>query len=99
MSTTVPQTLSRENLVNVELLLRGCSSLKDAEQQLTRITPMPSKALRWGLWDGWSGRSHSTDGLYYTCDSETPQAEKQLREYEEGYATGQRLRRESRESS
>lgn len=51
------------NRVHAISLLQGCRTLSDAETKLAALTPIPSRAARWGLWDGWSGRPSTTAGL------------------------------------
>lgn len=96
---TAPGTLSKVDLLVVEKLLQQCKSLKDAEQRLMSIIPLPSKALKWGLWDGWTAREWSTDGLYAQKDATQPASDKQMKDYDEGYAVGKRLRLAHREKS
>ena len=42
-------------------ILAGCRTLSDAAARLEHL--VPSKAERWGLWDGWAGREPSLAGL------------------------------------
>lgn len=43
-------------------ILRKCTSLDDAEHGLQTL-PKASLGMRWGLWDGWSGRRRTLAGV------------------------------------
>ena len=67
--------------------LERCLSLEDADVQLQALAPMPSKATRWGLWDGWTGRPKTTAGLALGSEVATVDG----RDYREGYEIGREL--------
>ena len=62
-------------------ILRDCSTLADADERLQAIES--SRAIRWGLFDGWHGRAKTTAGLGVEPTSSALQAK-----YDEGYALG-----------
>ncbi len=68
----------------VEAILRKCHTLTDAEDMLKPV--IKSRAMRWGLFDGWDGRLRCTSGL--AIDPVPKQIEQ---DYNEGCEIGRKL--------
>lgn len=68
-------------------ILEGCETLADADKGLFKL--VESRAMRWGLFDGWSGRTRTLAGLIPMNELEpSPQVKK---DYREGCEIGREL--------
>lgn len=75
-------------------LLRQAKTLSDAEAKLTALRPIPTKAFRWGLWDGWEGwRPNCTSGVApeHVEAGKPAHTQQEAYKYKEGYEIGRRL--------
>lgn len=63
-------------------ILKRCTTLSDADRALTSLAIPHSQ--RWGIWDGWTQRTHTYAGF------EEPHHRSH---YDKGYELGQILRR------
>lgn len=72
----------------LDVLLR-CVSLQDAEDELTELGL--TRAQSWGIWDGWTQRPKTMDGLSPggMLNNRDRVAEGQ---YDDGFACGARLK-------
>lgn len=77
----IDQEIARE-------ILTQCQTLKQAEVALRPLSG--SRAIAWGLFDGWAGRSCMTSGLVHDL---TPRGRAQRIEadYREAYEIGRKL--------
>ncbi len=78
----------------ITAVLKRCRSLNEADVGLQAMLPLPSKATRFGLFDGWNERPFTLAGLALGC-KEAPS--KITEEYRTGYEMGCDLRRKSRD--
>ena len=69
-------------------LLERCRDLATANELLMQLTPLPTLAMRWGIWDGYSGRPESFAGLPGSEKNPKPHV---IADYKEGREIGRRL--------
>lgn len=74
---------------NLLTILTACATLRDADLKLKGLLPVPTRAWRWGLWDGWRELPLSTSGLVSQSMIGKSKAEA---DYERGYGVGRTLR-------
>lgn len=67
-------------------LLVTCQTLADADHLLMKVRPLPSRALRCGLFDGFAGRPRTTAGLAID-----PPPKEVVMDYQEGCEIGREL--------
>lgn len=75
-------------------ILKRCRTLDDAELKLAELDPLPSRAFRWGLFDGHAGRPKSLAGIIAAKASAVTTEEsrrRMAREYSEGHLLGESL--------
>lgn len=74
------------DLTEVKNEIRKCKTLDEADDQL--IDLVKSRAMRWGMWDGFTGRPKSLAGLApFVKEHEDVPAEIML-DYKQGYEFG-----------
>jgi hypothetical protein len=73
----------------VAVLLGECETLAQAEGHLAQLDlPIP---VRWGLWDGWSGRPRVLSGIVPDPKYQEPHHKKIAKDYAEACEIGAKL--------
>ncbi len=67
-------------------ILAHCKTLAEADDLLRKVRPALSRASRWGMFDGWTGRASTLAGLAPQDGKEVPTEIAQ--DYNEGRAIG-----------
>ena len=75
--------------------LKLSRTLTEAETRLALLTPIPSRAWRWGCWDGWDDRPSCLSGLIVETPEKSEYSRKTALEYDLGVQVGKCLRKES----
>jgi len=76
----------------IKLALGESHTLKEAE---FKLKPIASRAMRWGLWDGWNDRPYSEAGLS-SFNWNPERTAKAIDDYVQGYGHGIDLRLSNR---
>ena len=72
-------------------ILSKCRDLTDAETKLAQLTPIPTKAQRWGLYDSWAGRPMVTSGLVSELLKDTKEGKEIIAQYKEAFEYARQL--------